>query len=145
MSQNKVCACTSKRRCDPCAERDFSLLLARCKADPKYLREEEEGKGIIIDPRPEAREGRSGFHRIGERGRKVVQERDDSPEEGEEEMKRISARVLKAKPATCDAQGRAVWMCSSCGVVSGDPLEGDDDKLHCPNVGCDAVVQRTTV
>lgn len=143
MSQSKVCACTSKRRCDPCAEHDFALLLARCKADPKYLREEEEGKHIIIDPQPEAREGRSGFHRLGERGRKVEQDRDDLIPD-EEEMKRISERIRKAKPATCDKPGMPAWMCPSCGPVSA-PLSGDDDSFHCPRVGCDAVVILTAV
>ena len=38
----------------------------------------------------------------------------------------------------------ATWKCPRCGPVEGDPLHGDDERMHCPRFDCDEVVSFLT-
>lgn len=37
------------------------------------------------------------------------------------------------------SQGLGVWACTSCGPLVDEPIHGKDERMHCPNDGCDAV------
>lgn len=55
-----------------------------------------------------------------------------------------SASSLKAKEwrGATEEKARAVgskWLCPACGPV-GDPIHGDDESMHCPELNCDEVV-----
>jgi hypothetical protein len=134
-TKTKTCHCASHRRCDPCAERDLDLLIAKCKSDPKYQAEEALRDTIIIDPRPEAREGRGGFHRSTQAA-PVAAPVDDEKDDG----KYISARVAAYR----EPDGKALtWCCAACGPLGQRemPLLDEQGIGHCPRVGCDATMK----
>lgn len=135
-SQTKACHCASNRRCDSCAERDLEALIAKCKASPRYQKEEALRDTIIISPRVSGREGRSGFHRQD----KVAE--CETPETTEDDVKYISARVLAYR----EPEGESLtWCCPSCGPLTQreTPLVDAACVAHCPRMGCDAVVKLT--
>jgi len=135
VSQTKVCQCLagSKRKCDPCAERDFDLLLQKCKSDPKY-----QSDGTIIAPSPGARET-TGYHRPN--GRKVGAPGRE-PAITEADARRISERVAAYQVP----EGEALWWCcSSCGPLTKRemPLVDESGKGYCPRVECGGTVKLT--
>lgn len=133
----KLCLCTDKRRCDPCAERDFGLLLQKCKSDPECRPD----PSIVIDPSPQARERRTGFHRSSERGSKIGPTvRKPAIEVTEREAQHISSRVAAYQVPEGESLG---WCCSSCGSLAARerPIVDEDGKGYCPRVGCDGTVK----
>lgn len=107
MKVSKVCTCSSKRRCDPCAERDLSALLAKVRRDKDYIREEGMRESIVIDPRPEARE--KAFHRVGERGRKVEADPIAVADPSEKQMRGISERINRACDRLASEMDDPAW------------------------------------
>lgn len=107
MKVSKVCTCTSKRRCDPCAERDLSALLAKVRQDKHYIREERMRESITIDPRPEARE--KAFHRHGMRGTKIDTDPIVTRDPNEGEMRHISERIRKACDRLASEMDDPAW------------------------------------
>lgn len=141
MRQTKVCQCVASksRKCDPCAERDFDLLLQKCKSDPECAPD----PNITIDPSPQARERRSGFHR-GPRGKVVddttIEETTETIELTEKDARHISSRVAAYQVPEGESLG---WCCSSCGPLTKRerPIVDEDGTGYCPRVECDGKVK----